>query len=192
MQFIDNASTQAKPSPLAQTFRVENMDGGCFVTSVDLYFAQKSDTLPIRVYLSDTTSGKPGSYIVPGTEVVRSSDTYLRIYTSGSLDLLIGETISGRTSGVKGVVKEVVDQNGNKLLPTLQNTVRVNNDQVYTLVLSNYTSLDGSGFQPNEGLSIPSLSEFNTLNNTTLTVTIAKDSGRIVSLNITDLSLIHI
>ena len=186
VQFIDNASTQAKPSPLTQTFRVENMDGGCFVTSVDLYFAQKSESLPIRVYLSDTTSGKPGSYIVPGTEVVRSSDTYLRIYVSGSLDLLIGETISGRTSGVKGIVKEVVDQNGNKLLPTLQNTVRVNNDQVYNLVLSNYTSLDGSGFQPNEGLSIPSLSEFNTLNNTTLTATIAKDSGRIVSLNITD------
>ena len=186
VQFIDNASTQAKPSPLSQTFRVENMDGGCFVTSVDLYFAQKSETLPIRVYLTDTNSGKPGTYVVPGTEVVKSSDTYLRIYTSGSLDLLIGETISGLNSGVKGIVKEVVDQNGNKLLPTLQNTVRVNNDQVYTLVLSNFTSLDGSGFQPNEGLSIPSLSTYNTLNNTTLSVTIAKDSGRIVALNITD------
>jgi len=186
VQFIDNASTQAKPSPLSQTFRIENMDGGCFVTDIDLYFAQKSSTLPIRVYLTDTNSGKPGTHVIPGTEIVRSSDTYLRIYASGSLDLLVGETISGFISGVKGVVKEVVDQNGNKLLPTLQNTVRINNDQVYTLVLSNYTSLDGSGFQPNEGLSIPSLSEFNTLNNTTLTVTIAKDSGRIVSLNITD------
>ena len=186
VQFIDNASTQAKPSPLAQTFRVENMDGGCFVTSVDLFFAQKSSSLPIRVYLTDTNSGKPGTYIIPGTEIVKSSDTYLKIYSSGSLDLTIGETISGFTSGVKGIVKEVVDQNGNKLLPTLQNTVKINNDQVYTLTLSNYTSLDGSGFQPNEGLSIPSLTEFNTLNNTTLTVTIAKDSGRIVALKVTD------
>ena len=42
IQFIDNASTQAKPSPLSQTFRVENMDGGCFVTGVDLFFAEKS------------------------------------------------------------------------------------------------------------------------------------------------------
>ena len=125
IQFIDNASTQAKPSPLSQTFRVENMDGGCFVTGVDLFFAQKSATLPIRVYLTDTNSGKPGTYIVPGTEIVRSSDTYLKIYASGSLDLLIGETISGFNSGVKGVVKEVVDQNGNKLLPTLQNTVEL-------------------------------------------------------------------
>ena len=186
VQFIDNASTQAKPSPLSQTFRVENMDGGCFVTSVDLYFAQKSDSLPVRVYLSDTNSGKPGSYIIPGTEIVRSSDTYLKVYASGTLDILIGETISGFTSGVKGIVKKVVDQNGNDLLPTLQNTVSINNDQVYTLILSNYTSLDGSGFQPNEGLSIPSLTETNTLNNTTLTVTIAKDSGRIVGLNISD------
>ena len=98
IQFIDNASTQAKPSPLSQTFRVENMDGGCFVTGVDLFFAQKSASLPIRVYLTDTNSGKPGTYIVPGTEVVKSSDTYLKIYASGSLDILIGETISGFNS----------------------------------------------------------------------------------------------
>ena len=186
IQFIDNASTQAKPSPLSQTFRVENMDGGCFVTGVDLFFAEKSASLPIRVYLTDTNSGKPGTYVVPGTEIVKSSDTYLKIFTSGSLDILINETISGFNSGVKGVVKEVIDQNGNQLLPTLQNTVRVNNDQIYTLVLSNYTSLDGSPFQQNENLAIPSLITQNTLDNTSLTVTIAKDSGRIVALNITD------
>ena len=100
--------------------------------------------------------------------------------------LTIGEIISGSISGVKGTVKEVFDQNGNKLLPTLQNKVTLNNDQVYTLVISNYTSIDGSPFQPNEGLTIPSLQTYNTLNNTNLSVTIAKDSGRIVDLNISD------
>ena len=83
VQFIDNASTQAKPSPLSQTFRVENMDGGCFVTGIDLFFSQKSETLPIRVYLTDTNSGKPGTYVIPGTEVVKSTDTYLRFILVG-------------------------------------------------------------------------------------------------------------
>ena len=186
IQFIDNASTQAKPSPLSQTFRVEKMEGGCFVTGVDLFFAQKSETLPIRIYLTDTNSGKPGNHIIPGTEVVKSSDTYLKIYVSGTVILTIGETISGFTSGVKGIIKEVIDQNSNKLLPSLQNTVTLNDDQVYTLILSNYISSSGAEFSPNENLSIPSLTKFNALNNTQLTVTIAKDSGRIVGLKITD------
>ena len=186
VQFIDNASTQAKPSPLSQTFRVENMDGGCFVTSVDLFFAEKSASLPVKIYLTDTNAGKPGTYVVPGSEVIKSSDTFLQIYVSGTLEMEIGEIIAGSVSGVKGTVKEVFDQNKNKLLPTLQNKVTLNNDQVYTLVISNYTSIDGSPFQPNEGLSIPSLQTYNTLNNTNLSVTIAKDSGRIVDLNISD------
>ena len=186
IQFIDNASTQAKPSPLSQTFRVENMEGGVFVTGLDLFFAQKSATLPIRVYLTDTSSGKPGTHVIPGTEVIKSSDTYLKIYVSGNLSLTIGETISGFSSGVRGVIKEVVDQNSNKLLPSLQNTVSLSNDQVYTLVISNYISTGGAEFQQNENLSIQSLTEFNALNNTDLTVTIAKDSGRIVGLNIKD------
>ena len=77
IQFIDNASTQAKPSPLSQTFRIENMDGGCFMTSVELFFAQKSDSLPVRVYLTNTNAGKPGSYIIPGTEIVKALLTHI-------------------------------------------------------------------------------------------------------------------
>jgi hypothetical protein len=186
IQFIDNASTQAKPSPLTQTFRVENLEGGAFVTGVDLYFAKKSETLPIRVYLTDTNSGKPGSYIIPGTEVVKSSDTYLRIFVNSNLNITIDEVISGSSSGVRGTVKRVVDQNGNTLIPSLQKTVSLSNDQVYTLVLSNYISSDGASFQQNESLVIPSLVQLNALNNSQLTVTIAKDSGRIVGMNIKD------
>jgi len=186
IQFIDNASTQAKPSPLSQTFRVENMEGGVFVTGIDLFFSKKSETLPIRVYLTDTNSSVPGNYIIPGTEVVKSSDTYLRIYTSGNLSLTIGETISGFNSGVKGVIKSVIDQNSNALIPSLQNTVTLSSDQVYTLVLSNYTSITGNSFEQNENLNIPSLLRFNVLNNSDLTVTIAKDSGRIVALKVID------
>lgn len=95
IQFIDNASTQSKPSPLSQTFKVENYEGGMFVTGVDLFISKKSDTLPIRIYLTDTNSGKPGNYIIPGTEVIKLPDTYLKITVSATLNLTIGETISG-------------------------------------------------------------------------------------------------
>ena len=186
IQFIDKASTQAKPSPLSQTFKIQNFEGGVFVTGVDLFFSAKSNTLPIRVYLTDTSSGKPGSYVIPGTEVLKQSDTYLKIATNGNLNLTIGETISGSQSGVKGVIKEVIDKNGNKLVATLQKTVALSNDQVYTLVLSNYTSLTGVSFQQSEQLVIRSLLTLNALDNTQLSVNICKDSGKIARLEVTD------
>jgi len=186
IQFIDNASTQAKPSPLSQTFRIENFEGGVFVTELDLFFSKKSDTLPVRVYLTDTNSKKPGNYIIPGTEVVKLPDTYLKITANSTLNLTIGETISGSESGVKGVVKEVVDKNGNKLVPTLQKTVSLSNDQVYTLVLSNYISATGSAFKSGESLVIQTLIDINKQNNSQLLVSISKDSGKISKLLITD------
>lgn len=186
IQFIDNASTQARPNPLSQTFRIENYDGGVFLTGVDLFFDQKSESLPIRVYLTDTNSGTPGNHVVPGTEVVKASDTYLRIFTNGNAVLTIGETISGGSSGVRGVVKAVFDSNDNQLIPTIQQTVTLSNDQVYKLVLSNYISQGGQEFLQNENLIIPSVVERNALDNSNITVTIAKDSGRIKGIKVTD------
>lgn len=186
IQFIDRASTESKPSPLSQTFRIENFEGGVFVTELDLFFSSKSDTLPIRVYLTDTNTGKPGSYIIPGTEVVKDPNTYLRVVASGNLDLTIGETISGAESGVSGIISQVIDSNGNVLTPTLQKTVALTNSQVYTVVLSNYTSLTGNSFKTSERLNIPSLTIVNALNNTQLTVNICKDSGKIVRLDVID------
>lgn len=57
----------------------------------------------------------------------------------------------------------------------------MNNDQVYTLVLSNN---NGKTFIQNEDLSCTSLTEFNAKNNTQLRLVIAKDSGRVSSLRI--------
>ena len=61
VQFVDNnTDNPVRPNPLAQTFKVENFEGGCFVTSVDLFFAKKSKNIPLRVYLTDVASDKPG------------------------------------------------------------------------------------------------------------------------------------
>ena len=48
-----NTANPVRPNPLAQTFKVENYDGGVFATGVDLFFSTKSDKIPIRVYLTD-------------------------------------------------------------------------------------------------------------------------------------------
>ena len=50
--------------PLAQTFLVTE-DGGAFVTKVDLYFAQKDDTLPVEVEIREVINGYPGPKIMP-------------------------------------------------------------------------------------------------------------------------------
>ena len=56
-------------------------------------------------------------------------------------------------------------------------------DRVYTLVLNNHT---GVSFQQDETLSIPSLILANNTNNTTNTLKIAKDSGRLTGLSVTN------
>ena len=50
--------------PLAQTFLVTD-EGGAFVTKVDLYFAQKDDTLPVEVEIREVINGYPGPKIMP-------------------------------------------------------------------------------------------------------------------------------
>ncbi|MCJ7690260.1 MAG: DUF4815 domain-containing protein, partial [Clostridiaceae bacterium] len=81
IQIVDNTtSNKDKPNPLSQTFKIENYDGGVFVTGIDLFFQKKSSNIPLRVYLTNTDVGKPGKYIVPGTESALLPDTYLKVY----------------------------------------------------------------------------------------------------------------
>ena len=46
--------------PLAQTFKNSSV-GGCFLTSIDLYFAAKDATIPVWVEIRNVVSGAPGS-----------------------------------------------------------------------------------------------------------------------------------
>ncbi len=180
LQLIDsNTDVKARPNPLAQTFKVENFDGGVFVTGVDLFFSKKSDVAPIRVYISNTDSGKPGKYIVPGTESVVMPYTYLRVYASGSLSITQNELIKGSKSNASGPLAKVYDSFNNELSPSSSGEYLLNNEQIYTLALSNN---NGISFLQNEILEIPSLTLFNNKNATGLTLTIAKDAGKVTSL----------
>lgn len=84
VQLVDsNTDNPIKPNPLAQTFKIENFDQGVMATGVDLFFKKKSATVPLRAYLTDVRSGKPGKNIIPGTQISLNPETYLKVYVTG-------------------------------------------------------------------------------------------------------------
>lgn len=101
--------------PLSQTFTVSGFEEGLFLSSIDLYFANKQtptgeDTnRPVTVYLTETNGGVPTRTVVPFSEVSLDSDTKLRIKLSNDvptgITLLAGESITGKTSGAIGIIK---------------------------------------------------------------------------------------
>ena len=161
-----NTDNPVKPNPLAQTFKVEGYEGGLFATSIDLYFAQKSDSIPIRVYLTDVQNGKPGKNILPGTQKVINPDTYLRVVASDTLTITKGEKVTGNSSNASGPISRLFDKNNIEVTPSTTGVFTLTSDQVYTLVLSNH---NGTSFKQDEGLSVPSLTANNNASNTNLT-----------------------
>ena len=72
-QFVDEGNTTDGDDPLAQTFLVD-VDGGMFVTSVDLFFEAKDDNLPVTVEVREVQNGFPGPRVIPFGRVVKDSD----------------------------------------------------------------------------------------------------------------------
>jgi len=179
-----NTDQESKPNPLAQTFKIENFAGGLFTTGVDLFFNKKDDSVPIRVYLSNIDTGKPGKFIVPGSESVMYPETYLKVYLTGDSDTISirkGEFIKGKNSNATGPVLKVYDKNNILVGDENSTQFQLNKEQVYTLVLSNH---NGSTFLQNEPLEIPSVTEFNNTRNKNAILLIAKDSGKVIDLKV--------
>jgi hypothetical protein len=182
VQFVNsNTDNPIRPNPLSQTFKVENYDGGLFVTSLDLYFHKKSSTIPIKTYITNVDYEKPGKNIVPGSEKILSPETYLKCYSSGNLLVIKGEYVIGKSSASSGPISRIIDKNGVELTPSSTGVYSLTNEQVYTLVLSNH---NGRSFIPNEELEIPSVTSANNTNGTSLVLTIAKDSGKLSNIKI--------
>ena len=60
--------------PLAQTF-LTNFTGGAFLLNVEIFFAQKDNTLPVWVELRNTVNGYPGAKLLPfGRKVLEPSE----------------------------------------------------------------------------------------------------------------------
>jgi len=184
VQFVDsNTDNPIRPNPLAQTFKVENYDGGLFVTGTDLFFSKKSSEVPVKVYLTNVDYDKPAKNIVPGTEKTLTPDTYLKCYANGNVYVTRGEYVVGTTSAASGPVSKIFDKNGVELTPTSTGIYTLTNEQVYTLVLSNH---NGRSFLQNEDLEIPSVTLANATGGTDLKLTIAKDSGKLSDIRITN------
>jgi hypothetical protein len=50
--------------PVAQTFKIDQKEG-VFLSKVDLFFSEKDDNIPIKVYLVETINSRPGQKILP-------------------------------------------------------------------------------------------------------------------------------
>lgn len=55
---------QGGRDPLAQSFFTYGYDGGCFVTSIDIYFYSKDESLPVILELREMVNGYPGPELV--------------------------------------------------------------------------------------------------------------------------------
>ncbi|AMO43113.1 structural protein [Cyanophage S-RIM32] len=179
----NNTEQEQKPNPLAQTFKIENFDGGVFATGLDLFVSKKSDTIPLRVYLTDVDSEKPGKNVIPGTEVVLEPYTYLKAYVSGTVTILTGENIVGVSSNASGPILRVLDRNNNQVAVSEDGEIILTNEQVYTLVLENN---NGISFIPDEEITVASIVSFNNANNTEISMRLAKDAGIVSALKVTN------
>ena len=103
-----NTDEKVRPNPFAQTFKVENFDGGVFVTSVDLFFSKKDTNIPLRVYLTDVISGKPGKNILPGTQKVLEPETFLKVVANDTLTITKDEIVTGAISNASGPVSRLM------------------------------------------------------------------------------------
>lgn len=50
--------------PVAQTFRIENSNGGCFITSIDIFFKTKSASHPVTIELVTLNGGVPSNLVL--------------------------------------------------------------------------------------------------------------------------------
>lgn len=55
--------------PIAQTFYVEGMSFGCYVTNLDIFFRTKSSSAPITLQIREVVNGYPGNKVIPFGEV---------------------------------------------------------------------------------------------------------------------------
>ena len=61
--------------PLAQTFLIqdENLEGGVFLTKIDLFFQQKDFEIPVAIDIRTVENGTPTQTIVPFSKVIKKA-----------------------------------------------------------------------------------------------------------------------
>ena len=61
--------------PLAQTFLIqdENLEGGVYLTKIDLFFQQKDFEIPVAIDIRTVENGTPTQTIVPFSKVIKKA-----------------------------------------------------------------------------------------------------------------------
>ena len=84
--------------PLAQTFKVEQADGGIFVTDIQLYFKNKpaSGTNGVTLEIREVINGVPGPKIVPGGVLYKAPGDINVSTESGGVTTFVATTFAFR------------------------------------------------------------------------------------------------
>ena len=70
-EFWERREMRGWRDPLAQSFLVES-SGGMFMSSVDVYFATKDDTMPVSVEIRTMHNGYPANIVMPFSTVTKN------------------------------------------------------------------------------------------------------------------------
>jgi hypothetical protein len=125
--------------PVSQSFHVDtDFDDGVFVTSVETFFKDKDDILPVECYLVTTDGQVVTNNVLPHAKIVIPPDTTLRtnvVLPPGvdTITVTAGTEITGSTSGATGIIKSDMVFNS----PAINTGTNVENT-TYNVILNNY------------------------------------------------------
>ena len=71
--------------PLAQSFFTYGVQGGCYLTSIDLFFLSKDDVLPAWVEIHEMVNGYPGPNLVDGAAKSIKNPADINLSTDGTV-----------------------------------------------------------------------------------------------------------
>ena len=61
--------------PIAQTFQItDEYPNGIYLTSIDVFFQSKDESIPVTLQIRPVETGLPGSTIIPFGEVILDPD----------------------------------------------------------------------------------------------------------------------
>jgi len=153
--------------PLAQTFYVQEPNG-IFLTSIDIFFENKSESLPVTLQIRTVESGAPSNVVIPFSEVTLDADsinlsedgTIATRFTFPSPVYLIGPQeqeirkapIASQTSQQYAIVLLSDDPNYRVFISTLQQIDLITGERVSVqpTLGSLFKSQNGSTWTPSQ------------------------------------------
>jgi hypothetical protein len=121
----------ANISPLAQTFKIDDsLSQGCFVSSVDLFFAVNDITTPVELQIVKTENGYPTTEVVPAARVVMGGDKISASSTSLVATKFKFPTLVYLPANTEFALKVITNSIKYKLWTSVMGQARVDNPAV--------------------------------------------------------------